>query len=189
MGLEQLFSHEKRDFLNRIFLENKKGILASIPRVEVKDPPNYSPERQGTAELGVSATSSVEAEAETEGGASLLARWNSGHLEPGHAFCAPQNACTRCRGGHRTLNSRISPEGKGLNEVWEPDSEPRGVQRGECNETSPEDRLSGKCSISETSPGDRLSGKSNASKDGGDICYALGSDLHCLCSCFLLSGI
>ena len=131
--------------------------MASIPKVEVKDPPNYSPERLGTAELGVNAPSSVKAEAETEEGVSLLARWSSGHLEPGHAFCAPQNACTRCRGGHRTLNGRISPEGKGLNEVWEPDSESRGVRRGEGVSTSPEDRLSGK--NIETSPEDRLSAK------------------------------
>ena len=37
------------------------------------------------------------------------------------------------------------------------------VRRGECNETSPEDRLSGNCRIDETSPGDRLSGN-----DGGN---------------------
>ena len=144
LGVYQLFSKGKRDFLNQIFLVNKRGILAGIPRIDMEDPPISSPERQGSAGVGENALSSVEAEAEAEEGAGLNAGGSSGPPESVPVRFAPQRAGTRCWSGRQTLNEYNSPPEGGLYKVPKRYSEPL-VRRGECNETSPGDRLSGNC--------------------------------------------
>ena len=139
LGVDKLFSQEKRDFLNKWFLENKRGVLASIPSKTgcQMGPPHISPDRMGMADIGETAPSSA---VEADGGASLCANWSIGQLGPGPVSSALQHTGTGRLEGRQTIIGRNGLPSGGALEAPKGCPMPLGYKKGEGAELDNENK-------------------------------------------------
>ena len=101
--MEQLFLQDKR-IMNIMFLENKRGVLASFPKQGQDGPPPPSADRPAMAACG--GENAPPSAMVAEGGVGPSVVGSVGPTGPSPVYSARQSAGMGRRGGRQTLKRR-----------------------------------------------------------------------------------